>query len=84
MFEKKQLGMNRSLYVKFVRGEKNLKFDEYVLKGKHPRRTIHTEMYLNKLILMYAVHEDTTLLDSYESYNNPNARYSHGRGYADN
>ena len=45
-----------------------MKVDEYVLKGKHPRRTIHTESNLNKLTLMYAVHEDTTLLDSYESY----------------
>ena len=76
--------MNRSFYMKFVRGEKNMKVDEYVLKGNHPRRTIHTEIYINKLTLMHAGHEDTTLLDYYELYNNPNAGYSHSRGYANN
>ena len=33
---------------------------------------------------MHAVHKDTTLLDSYESYNNPSVMYSRGRGYVYN
>lgn len=33
------------------------------MKGKRPHRTINTEIDLNKLILMYVVREDTTLLD---------------------